>query len=629
MRVRAKVTLLLALLFAVLIGAQWAIQQLLVLPRFEELERASARTDMQRVQLAVERELQSLGAAASDWGNWADTWQYMLRPNPQYERSNLNDTAVRTLKVDYLALIASDGHIVWARAIDPLSGEHTEMHFNRTDHLELAWQHALERGTPVSGLVDTNAGVLLASGAPILDGFNRGPSRGMVVVARLFDRAEQLRIGNQAQVTLDVSRWRGSAQAASALPLDMQLAASPDAITVQQLLSDLSGRPLLTLGISVPRTISARGAQAVRYSTLSVSVAAAIVLAALLWLIGRIVLGPLGIVTDHAKRIAAADDLSARLDSARQDELGTLANSIDNMVERLAQSRRELIDRSFESGAAENAAGVLHELGNAMTPLVVHADALGQQMGIMPIDDVRSGIDELFVEAPDAQRQQDLRQYLKLLAAELARSHERAGDSLRQLLEQAQAIQALLAAQHRQPRAGAVMQSMTAAELVAHGFERLTSGQRLRLEVKLSPGLAALGAMTLPCTTLAMVLQNLAQYAADSALRAGLVRTRLHVIAMKLGPDTAAGNKGAAMLQLSLDADAGGVAPSELPGLFRKPRPSEQAVDAGADLHWCANTLHALGGGITAHSEGPASGIRFDVLVPLGDAESRSAGQAA
>ena len=620
MRVRAKVTLLLALLFAVLIGAQWAIQQLLVLPRFEELERASARTDMQRVQLAVERELQSLGAAASDWGNWADTWQYMLRPNPQYERSNLTDTAVRTLKVDYLALIASDGHFVWARAIDPLSGEHTEMHFNHTDHLELAWQHALERGTPVSGLVDTNAGVLLASGAPILDGFNHGPSRGMVVVARLFDRAEQLRIGNQAQVMLDVSRWRGTAEAAAALPLGMQLAASPTAIMVQQLLSDLSGRPLLMLSISVPRTISARGAQAVRYSTLSVSVAAAIVLGALLWLIGRIVLGPLGIVTDHAERIAAADDLSARLDSARQDELGTLANSIDNMVERLAQSRRELIDRSFESGAAENAAGVLHELGNAMTPLVVHADALVQLMGTMPVADVRQGIDELFTEVPDAQRQRDLRQYLRLLAAELARSHERAGDSLRQLLEQAEAIQATLASQQQQPRAGAVLQAITPAELVARGLGRLTAPQLSRLDVELSAGLAALGALSLPCTTLAMVLEILAQYAIDLASRAGLARARLRV---------AASGDGAA-LHLSLEMNAGGVAPQELPRLFQKltaARPA--AAGAGPDLHWCANTLHALGGGITAHSDGPASGIRFDILVPVGAAESRSSGRAA
>ena len=152
MRVRAKVTLLLALLFAVLIGAQWAIQQRLVLPRFMELERASARTDMQRVELAVERELQSLGAAASDWGNWADTWRYMRRHDPRYAQANLTDTAVRTLKVDYLALIASDGHFEWARSIDPVSGQRGDIRLNHTGQLEPAWARALASGEPVSGL---------------------------------------------------------------------------------------------------------------------------------------------------------------------------------------------------------------------------------------------------------------------------------------------------------------------------------------------------------------------------------------------------------------------------------------------------------------------------------------------
>ena len=51
MRVRAKVTILLGLLFTALLAAQWSIQQRLVLPKFVELERESARTDMQRVGL--------------------------------------------------------------------------------------------------------------------------------------------------------------------------------------------------------------------------------------------------------------------------------------------------------------------------------------------------------------------------------------------------------------------------------------------------------------------------------------------------------------------------------------------------------------------------------------------------
>ncbi len=43
----------------------------------------------------------------------------------------------------------------------------------------------------------------------------------------------------------------------------------------------------------------------------------------------------------------------------------------DRMVDKLTDARRRLVDRSYEAGAPEAASGVLHNIGNAMTPLGV------------------------------------------------------------------------------------------------------------------------------------------------------------------------------------------------------------------------------------------------------------------
>ena len=109
MRVRAKVSIVLALLFVALIAAQWTIEQRLMLPKFVELERASAHTDMQRVAFAVEREQQALGAQAADWGNWRELWRYMRDHNPGFADASLTDISFRTAKIDYMAVIASNG----------------------------------------------------------------------------------------------------------------------------------------------------------------------------------------------------------------------------------------------------------------------------------------------------------------------------------------------------------------------------------------------------------------------------------------------------------------------------------------------------------------------------------------
>jgi sensor domain CHASE-containing protein len=635
MRVRAKVTILLALLLAVLIAAQWAIQQRLMLPRFVELERASAQTDMQRVELAVERELESLGASASDWGNWAEVWRYMRDHNRTFAQANLTDAAVQSLKVDYLAVLTQDGRYEWSRAIDPANGRQIAIRLNRSGQLEPSWVQARVSGTPITGLIDTDVGVLLAAGAPILDGFNKGPARGMVIVGRMLDNAELQRIGRQAQVALDMRVWdkdsdAGDAGAASsaaptAVPAKrQQLIETATTTRVEHAFANRSGRPLLVLGISVPRTISRHGHVAVRYSTLMLSLAGGVVLLVLLVLLGRIVLNPLASVTDHAQRIAAADDLSSRLNYNRSDELGKLAHAFDDMVGKLADSRRELVDRSFESGAAENASGVLHNLGNAMTPLSVNVASLRQHLDAMPVDELQRTLEEFLRGTADPERQRDLRQFLELLVKELVVTRERAGESLGQVVGHAGAIQSVLAEQHAQPRAGPVLQQITPAELVARSLARLAPAQRERLALDVAPGVAALGTLSLPSTTLALVLQELAQYAAVCAEQADQARTRFGIAAKLLSAN------GRRVLSMDISQDCGGVGAEQLRTLFEKDpaavpiataMPNAAAMrstgSAGRGLHWCANTLNALGGSIAAYSGGVGAGLRFEIRLPL------------
>jgi len=631
MRVRAKVTIVLALLFVALIAAQWAVEQRLMLPKFVELERASAHTDMQRVAFAVEREQQTLGAQAADWANWRDLWIYMRNHNRTFAEASLTDNSFRTAKIDYMGIIASNGSFAWSDGLSANSKQPLAIHLNGTNKLEPAWALALAQGEPISGLITTDAGVLVASGAPILDGKGHGPAHGMVIMGRLLNGPELLRLSTQAQVRLDIRPWgqnltvdaqflakraRGSSSA---------LLTETDAATrMEQVFTNLSGQPLLTYGITVPRTITHHGAVAVRYSTLLLGAAAAVVLATLLVLLGRIVLSPLARVTDHAQRIAAADDLSARLAYVRSDELGTLANAFDNMVERLAQTRRELIDRSFESGAAENASGVLHNLGNAMTPLAVNVATLQQQLGAVSTADLHAALDELQHGTPDAERQRDLQQFVQLSAAELAHTLSRGGERLRDITEQAGVIQAVLAEQRHHQRNGPVLVPMTPAELLARSLQQVAPAHRERLELEISPQLASLGTLSLPCTTLGMVLQNLIQNAAEAAVCAGMARARLQIGADILEAD------GQRTLRVEISDDAAGVAPEDLPKLFQKGYSTKsQATNSGLGLHWCANTLRALGGSISVHSDGLGRGTRFEILVPLREQSSQSEERAA
>jgi signal transduction histidine kinase len=165
---------------------------------------------------------------------------------------------------------------------------------------------------------------------------------------------------------------------------------------------------------------------------------------------------------------------------------------------------------------------------------------------------------------------------------------------------------------------------VTPSELLSRSLQQVAAAHRDRLELVISPSLAALGTLSLPCTTLGMVLQNLIQNAAEAAACAGLARTHLHISADLLEAD------GQQTLRFEIADDAIGIAAEDLPKLFQKGYSTKsQATNSGLGLHWCANTLHALGGSISAHSEGLGRGTRFEILVPLRESSAQSEERAA
>jgi sensor domain CHASE-containing protein len=618
MQIRGKVTVLLALLFTVLIVAQWQIEQHQVLPRFVALERDSARTDMQRVAMALQREQQSLMTRTGDWANWYDLWQYAGGHNPKFARANLTNDAFVSTHVDYLAVVSRNGHILWKHGPISESGQTIALRINKDDQLEPAWQQAISRDERVSGLVATDRGVLITAACPILDGSGHSEPHGIVVMGWLLNAAELQRLGTQAQVELDMRLWRdqpvGNARVASAPASGQSLITETSTATrIERSFANLSGVPLVVMGIRIPRAISHQGSDAVRYSMQMLAGAAAIVLLALFLILRRTVLDPLSRVIRHAQRIAKSNDLSARLREARRDEIGALARVFDDMLERLDDSRRELAARSFESGVAENARGILHNLGNAMTPLSVNIDGIRESLDGIPVNDILSALDELRLNAgDDPERRRDLEQFVRLGAFQAAHALLEFGTRLDGVAEQTQVVQAVLAEQRRHQQGDPVRQSITPAELVARSLRQISPVFRDRLEVQLTSDLAAEATLWLPSTTLGMVIANLAQNSAEAANQSGLERVRLRfdvsIVATAMGD----------ALKLIVSDDGPGVSADQMTHLFQKGYSTKpHASNSGLGLHWCANTMRAMGGSICARDNASGPGLQFEIQVPL------------
>jgi len=607
MRIRPKVVALVGTLFAMLIVLDLVVQGRVLLPSFAELERVDARTSMTRIGIALERALESMELNDAAWSNWGELYRFMQDRNPGFIATYTTPVATAALKINVLLLVDADGNFTFAAARDPESGKPLDLDLTRRGSLpaDFPWRRNLQSGKPARGLVRTNLGVMMLAAAPIFDGSGAGRNLGMTLMGRLLTSDQVRAIGTEAQAQLFMLP---APRAPAAADL-----AETDAVTqVYRTFEDVYGRPVMTLQVDVPRRITARGRIAVTYSSWYLLGAAITVLILLLVILNRVVLGPIAGVTRHAVAVGKGADMSARLNFTGADEIGQLAREFDRMVRSLADSRRQLADQSFQAGFAELAKGILHNLGNAMTPLGVRLSALDMRLRSAPLADIQCAAAELATQPSDASRRADLARFIQLGFDEIGSALHHAQGDIEVMERQTSIVSATLAEQMAGSRDEPVVERVALPELLAQALDIVPDTCRRRLRIESDESLQSVGPVPVAHTVLRLVLQNIIINAADAVAASDRTDGVLQ-IAAAIETDESADR-----LHLRCTDDGVGIAPEHLQRILENGFSTKSPdTNHGIGLHWCANAVRSLGGRIWASSEGLGHGACVHVLLPL------------
>jgi signal transduction histidine kinase/DNA-binding response OmpR family regulator len=338
MTIRAKVIALVASLFLILGVSEIFVASRILLPSFAEIEQQESQTAMRRVTNALNLRLEGLEVSAKDWGDWSETYAFVHDRSQAFVSSNVTPSSLKQIDVTAILIVNLDGEVVLSKGFDLISHRPLDLDLLARKQLPamFPWRENLRDARPVHGLLQTNRGVLMIAAAPILDGNEGGPTRGMVILGRLLSAGEIQQIATQAQAIVTAAPERQLAG------LD-RIVESATTTQVYHSLQDVYGQPIMTLRVDFPRHVSARGRSAVIYASLYLIGAAIIVLAVLVVVLNRVVLTPLARMTRHAVNIGEGTDLTARLDFQGHDEIGVLARELDCMVGRIEESRRQLV----------------------------------------------------------------------------------------------------------------------------------------------------------------------------------------------------------------------------------------------------------------------------------------------
>jgi len=620
-------TILLSLLSVVaLYGAcVYAIQRTTLLPSFEALESDEAVRHLARATQALEKDISTLDATCHDWAAWDDTWNYALDHDEKYTLANLDISAFQNRNFDLVRVQSLDGQVpcsifrdpTQAFAQRPLRGFQAQAW--AADHPLLANRDP-ERG--VTGLVSTDAGLMLVASRPIVDSLKQQPSHGWLIMGLLLTPDHVQRLCEQTRLRLQMFQLGASTldradetALHSLLAGGRELLAPRDDALLQAYttLPDLRGKPALLVRADLPRAVMARGRHAMEFVLGSTLAAALLLLGVLFVLLRRTIVRPLGALSAHVLAVGTSGDLAQRMNSTRRDEFGLLANAFDGMVVKLSQTREALLRRARSDGRAEVAISVLHSVGNVLNSVNVSTGALQVQVSAGALTDAgrlaatlaaHEGDLALFI-AEDP-RGQHLPAYLTAFSRSLVEERERMLGELAVIAGCVEHIRALVDSQQ------AAVQAYAEPEPV-------DLGQEIEAALKLSPDLPGATPVRFvrtlqPLPPLLLARHRLLEIVVNLVTNA---RQALHEAA---GPDPCiritverpAGDR----VRISVSDNGPGIEPEHMPQLFLEgftTRPGGH----GIGLPSSARAAAELGGTLTAYSDGQGAGARFVLEFPL------------
>lgn len=612
-----KVALTLLLVFAAFSFLSYAILTTVIAPTFDELDLSTAETNLIRAERAIQSDIENLVAVTADWAPWDDIHDYVRGVNPGFRKSNLDRPTLTNLNLDVLAVYAADSELLWSQMlIDGAERSIGELGILGPDDLAaplLTSHSTMDNGTV--GILDTGLGPMLISSMPILRSDNSGPIAGAVIMGQFMNASRLARLNERTEVDFE---WHPLAEFSQQHgidfppvdPGDIYLNANDASVSSFMTLTDIFGESLLILDARTPRRISALGSQTVNAAMLFLVITGVFVTVVIWYLLRGTILKPIQKLALHMKKIRQSGDLSHRLKIDSNDEIGALATEFDNLTSEVHEARKALLFQSFKAGKADTAAEVLHNIRNAMTPMINGLDRLSRSFKVA--DDLR--VDEATdqISDPDCppERASKFIQYITASFNRVKKVNEDATEEMKLVTSQARQVEAILSDQEKFTNAAPVEENIVVDEVVGEAAHVIPKEAQEQLDVELDRGLTRYRVRAHRIGLL-QVLGNLFLNAYESIQRENNPQGRISLSASEAVVDDKA------MVRLTVRDNGSGFDEEMSQRIFQRGFSSKSKGNAtGLGLHWCANAVAGMGGRISAESQGTGKGAEFHVLLP-------------
>lgn len=347
----AIVTVTMLVLMLVLMVAARAV----VDSGFSQLERRDTDKSVRLSLNWVASLAPPLAATAVSYGNWTDTYRFIVDRNAAYVAANLQNAEVASIHVDFMVFLDARGNLVYAASVDRQTGRARPLPPGLMAFL--SGHPAALRFTAASataaGIIGLPGGPVVVGAAPIVTSQGTGPIRGTVLIGYALRAAD---VEALAQATGLAVTWYSLA--APGLPADVLAARDSlrrgtstlvepvDQKTVSGYgqLADLRGRPAVILRVTLARTIVAKGHTVLTDLVIGLLLFILVSIGVLVLVLDRSVFARLAHLNEQVSRFGISERTKARLPDRGGDEIARLAAGMNTTLDALERSRGELFE---------------------------------------------------------------------------------------------------------------------------------------------------------------------------------------------------------------------------------------------------------------------------------------------
>lgn len=212
MRLNSKIALILVIPMLALVGAfAWLINSQ-VLGRFAALEQAQQRDNHQRLEEAINSELDNLSRSSLDWAIFDDTYYYLQDLAPDYSKANFNLTTLQTLQIDGILLYDRQRQLHTQYSIEPHSQKTTELPAELLQQIAASLQPQ-PGGAAQRGILTFRGRTLELASSPITDSNAELPALGSLVLFKYLDQSAIDSLAKRIKLSLHIQPLQGAGNA--------------------------------------------------------------------------------------------------------------------------------------------------------------------------------------------------------------------------------------------------------------------------------------------------------------------------------------------------------------------------------------------------------------------------------